>query len=190
MMNDKIDLRIVKTYAKLTTALEDMMSEISFDDITVFDLCEKAGVRRATFYKHFKDKYDFLKSVTAKVINDMNNSVVSSNFDPSSPVDYFTKFVNEVVVYFENRPKILSNILSSNTFPILYDIIINCTHSALFEILTNAKKYGAPFTNDISFMANFINGGIANILLNWFKNHDVSKEVLSLRVGEIIAKLF
>lgn len=189
-MNDKIDLRIVKTYAKLTTALSDMMGEISFDDITVFDLCEKAGVRRATFYKHFKDKYDFLKCVTTKIINDMNTSVIASNFDPSSSVDYFTRFVNEIITYFEARPSILSNILSSNTFPLLYDIITTCTHSALFETLIKAKQNGARITNDISFMANFINGGIANILLNWFKTPDVSKDLLLLRIGEIIAKLF
>lgn len=48
-MEKKTDLRVIKTCNKLGFALRDMLTERSFDDITVFDLCEKAGVRRATF---------------------------------------------------------------------------------------------------------------------------------------------
>ena len=189
-MNDKIDLRIVKTYSKLKDALSEMMQDKPFDDITVFDLCEKAGVRRATFYKHFKDKYDFLKSTTATIINDIATLLSYADYNLLSPVDYFTRFVNEIIVYFEDRPHILANILNSNVFPILFDIIIGCTHSALLENLYDAKKVGVNITTDITFTADFINGGIANILLEWFKSPTVTKELLLSRINELLAKIF
>lgn len=189
-MNGKVDLRIVKTHSKLTAALSEMMNEMAFDDVTVFDLCEKANVRRATFYKHFKDKYDFLKGVTTKIISDIELSLVSDEYSLLSPVNYFTHFVDGVIVYFEARPVILKNLLNSNTFPIMFDIITSCTHSALVDRLNDAKRDGANLTTDVLFTANFINGGIANILLEWFREHKLDKEVLLMRISEVLAKIF
>ena len=189
-MNEKVDLRIIKTHAKLKDALAQMMNVVSFDDITVFDLCERAGVRRATFYKHFKDKYDFLRSVIASVINDISSALFSNEHNLLSPVDYFTNFVNEILEYFNNRPVILANLLGSNTFPIIFDIITSCTQSSLVNDLSNAKQYGVGVTTDILFTANFINGGISKILLEWFKNPTISKEELTEKVAEILAKFF
>lgn len=188
-MNDKIDLRIVKTQKKLTDALFSMMSEMPFDDITVFDLCERANIRRATFYKHYNDKYDFFKGVTLRLIENFANTLIS-NDDTFTPSNYFTRFVNEVFVYFEKRPVILSNLLESNTFPVMYDIITSCTHSALVERLTELKKSGMYITTDITFTANFINGGIAKIMLDWFKSPIVPKEILLAKIDEIMAKIF
>ena len=59
-MAKKEDLRIIKTKAALTNAFYAMLEEMSLEEITVNDLCEKAEVRRATFYKHFNDKNDFI----------------------------------------------------------------------------------------------------------------------------------
>lgn len=57
----KLDSRIRRTYANLTKALYELLQEKSFDNITVSQICEEAGVHRATFYKHFIDKYAFLR---------------------------------------------------------------------------------------------------------------------------------
>ena len=50
---DKEDLRVIRTRKLLSTALFDLMAEKDFSQITVNDICEKAMVRRATFYNHF-----------------------------------------------------------------------------------------------------------------------------------------
>ena len=189
-MNSKVDLRIIKTHSKLKAALAEMMNDVPFDEITVFDLCEKAGVRRATFYKHFKDKYDFLRAITVIVIDDISSSLFSSEHNLLSPVDYFTNFVNEILEYFNHRPNILANLRSSNTFPIIFDIITSCTQTSLVQDLLSAKQYGASVTTDIIFTANFINGGISKLLLEWFKNPTISKKELTERIAEILAKFF
>ena len=46
-----------KTRSALTSALYDLLCPKSFDDITVTELCEKAVIRKATFYKHFSVIY-------------------------------------------------------------------------------------------------------------------------------------
>lgn len=57
----KLDSRIRRTYSNLNKALYELLLENSFDSLTVSQICEKAGVHRATFYKHFVDKYAFLR---------------------------------------------------------------------------------------------------------------------------------
>ena len=59
-MEQKTDLRIQKTYRALTLAFFQMLGEMRFEDIRVSELCERAMIRKSTFYKHFGDKYELL----------------------------------------------------------------------------------------------------------------------------------
>ena len=59
----KTDARIIHTRRSLRCALLGLLQEKSVDDITVKEVCEKADVSRATFYKHYKDCYDLLKQM-------------------------------------------------------------------------------------------------------------------------------
>lgn len=39
-------------------AAERLLSHMSFEDMTVSDICQAAGISRPTFYRYFRDKYD------------------------------------------------------------------------------------------------------------------------------------
>ena len=70
-MEVKLDLRIYKTYKALHEAFTEILEHKSFEDLTVNELCDKAMIRRATFYKHFADK--FVRS-HKKILDRMKNS--------------------------------------------------------------------------------------------------------------------
>ncbi|HEY6455517.1 MAG TPA: TetR/AcrR family transcriptional regulator [Steroidobacteraceae bacterium] len=55
---DSDDLRAVRTRGEIASALIGLTLEKGFDEISVQEICEKAGVGRSTFYAHFKDKDD------------------------------------------------------------------------------------------------------------------------------------
>lgn len=60
MTEKKLDLRVAKTYDALFAAFRELLQEKPFEQISVTELCDRARTRRATFYKHFGDKYEFL----------------------------------------------------------------------------------------------------------------------------------
>jgi len=58
----KTDRRILRTRDTLGDALVALMHEKSFDDITVQEVLDRAGVGRSTFYVHYRDKEDLFLS--------------------------------------------------------------------------------------------------------------------------------
>jgi AcrR family transcriptional regulator len=58
----KTDRRILRTRDTLGDALVELMHEKSFDEITVQDVLDRAGVGRSTFYEHYRDKNDLFLS--------------------------------------------------------------------------------------------------------------------------------
>ncbi|HTP02427.1 MAG TPA: TetR/AcrR family transcriptional regulator [Anaerolineales bacterium] len=75
---EKLDPRVRRTRSLLEQAFFDLVQEKGFQDVTVQDITERAGVNRATFYAHFPDKYalldhnirqGFLKEIDKRMLN-------------------------------------------------------------------------------------------------------------------------
>lgn len=70
--DSKTDIREIRTKRMLLDAFEELNQEKSIEDMTVSELCDKSTVRRATFYRHFEDKYAFyeyyLSTLTEKLL--------------------------------------------------------------------------------------------------------------------------
>ena len=58
----KVDRRIRRTRDTLGDALVALMQEKSFEEITVQEVLDRAGVGRSTFYAHYRDKEDLFLS--------------------------------------------------------------------------------------------------------------------------------
>jgi AcrR family transcriptional regulator len=58
----KTDKRIRRTRDTLGDALVELIREKPFDDITVQEILDRAGVGRSTFYTHYRDKDDLFLS--------------------------------------------------------------------------------------------------------------------------------
>lgn len=57
LTGERIDPRTRRTRQLLLDAFGQLLTEKSFEDITVQDVTDRATVNRATFYAHFEDKY-------------------------------------------------------------------------------------------------------------------------------------
>jgi len=61
-LRKKEDQRVRRTRDRLGDALVELLVKIPFDDITVQDVLDRAGVSRSTFYTHYRDKNDLFLS--------------------------------------------------------------------------------------------------------------------------------
>ncbi len=68
------DLRIRRTHKFLQEATIELIAEKGFDAITVGDIAERAMINRATFYRHYQDKYDLV----AKIFEETANQLVEN----------------------------------------------------------------------------------------------------------------
>ena len=57
---EKFDPRVKRTRSLILRAFEQLLAEKGFESISVQDVTDKAEINRATFYKHFVDKYALL----------------------------------------------------------------------------------------------------------------------------------
>ena len=57
----KMTIGASRTLFSLQQAMQSLLSEKSFEEIAVGELCENAMLPRATFYNYFEDKYDLLE---------------------------------------------------------------------------------------------------------------------------------
>lgn len=112
-MEKKLDLRVQKTRSALTSALYDLLYRKSLDDITVTELCKKAVIRKATFYKHFGDKTELLIYMIQKMqrLSEEQNAI---GYDPAVPSSYYTGVFRYLMDFIDSNEKFIVSILKSN----------------------------------------------------------------------------
>lgn len=71
----EIDPRIARSTHALGRALVELLQERDFADITVQSILDRAGVGRATFYAHYRNKEDVLHSAYERVFVRMEQEV-------------------------------------------------------------------------------------------------------------------
>ena len=70
------DLRVQRTHKLILEALLDLTVQKGFANVTVRDITQKAGINRATFYRHYQDKFDLLDRYTRAVYQLLDTSEV------------------------------------------------------------------------------------------------------------------
>ena len=74
-----VDRRILRTQETLKKAVIELMSEKSFDDITIQDISDRANVSRGTIYLHYMDKYDLLDKLMETHISELREICESTS---------------------------------------------------------------------------------------------------------------
>ena len=59
-MQKKEDRRVTMTRRMLKEALTEMLRETDIYHVSIRELCQRADINRTTFYKYYRDKYDYL----------------------------------------------------------------------------------------------------------------------------------
>ena len=165
----KEDLRVQKTKAALFHAFYELLAEKSYESITINELCEKALVRRATFYKHYRDKQDFLIGLINRFRENFR-VMISEEGECVSLANYFSKYISSTIKHIVSHPAIVKNILTSQMRDPFINVVIQLNFKDAVEQINREVAVGRSPSVSTEVAASMIVGGSSLLVVQWFEN--------------------
>lgn len=156
------DLRTERTLSNLKKAFLDLLEQQRFEQITVQQLCQNAQIRRATFYSHFADKYEFLSFY----IHETRDEFISQIKEES--VSRYDQLFHEMIAFLEARPQLVKNLKNSQLLPTMMQIFTDEVQETAERFLH--EKLPSEDETIIKMKASFYAGGILQLLQLWMEN--------------------
>ncbi len=180
-----MDRRVQYTKHVIEDTFLSLLEQKDISSITVTEICEKADVNRATFYRYYIDIYDLRQ----KILDNFVNEIKASNpmlYLPDYTVYNFTKEILEI--FFENKK--LVKILFDTNNSIFF---INEALEVAYEKCS--KKWFSSFPEidevEIEYAAVYVFNGALGVINYWIKNNfdesieDVSRYIEKLTIDGV-----
>ena len=140
--------------------------EKHFEQITINELCERAKIRRATFYKHYTDKLNFLACFTRSLRDSFDLNFWSTE-KPENTADYYVEYVKKAIEYLDNNSELVDNILKSDLFPTMMTIITEQNYRDTKQRLEKSVAAGMKLHASVETSAAMFTGGVATSIYIW-----------------------
>lgn len=184
-MVQKTDLRIIKTRKVLTEAFWLILSEKKFEDITVNELCDKAMVRRATFYKHFADKADFFAFLIRTKQSEFD-AQIQHPADSANPQTLYIEIFKHSLDFLNSNKKLVQSVLESNMLPTIMDILSRQITLDITRKLKEEFERGVPLPASPRVMAQFFTGALVYTMMWWVTQKKVSEAELMKELTSLL----
>ena len=183
-MEKKIDLRLQKTYQSLHAAFTELLEEKRFEELTVGELCDRAAIRRTTFYKHFADKYDYFAFYLQEMMSTLQHHL-PRDIAPSAA---FVHMCRELLDFLHVHSRMVSNIRGSSMFPLLLDILLDQFTRDITELLRRLHPEIVREPGRLEGIAAFYVGGMVSCYARLIREDSAVDEALFLKLVEQATK--
>ena len=158
----------------------------NFEDITINEICQTANIRRATFYKHFSDKYAFLKFFVGSLRQDFDRKLKQRGRSQS----YYVEYIRGIVDFLIENERMIKNVLNSEVLLALVEVIKEKNYEDTCEKLTESKAEGLALHASIEVTAAMMTGAVAETILWWYRSDKkLPKEVLIEQISALIERM-
>ena len=168
----KEDARIIKTKAALTTTFFEMLTTMEIGDVTINALCERADIRRATFYKHFCDKNDFIVFLIKDIRSRFDTEIWKSDLNTSITKEYYLQYAKAIIKYLLDRETAIKKIINSPVRSAFFDIFLHENYEDTRRRLEASEKSGMKLISTPDVVASMLVGGIAHCIIIWFDSNN------------------
>lgn len=173
------DLRVLRTHTLLLRALSDLLQEMSFDEIRVKDLCQRAMVHRSTFYAHFEDKVHLL---TFGILELMEVFIPLS---PTTTLDDYQRSMCRVFKHFQ-RNRQMYTLLFLDLRNTSTKVLFRQKYTQAYENLMLQHFPSIPREDLILYSRHFI-GGLLSVVDWWLETGTkISADQLAARFVRLI----
>ncbi len=175
------NLRKNKTNTLLKKALIELLTEKSFEEIKLTEICERAMVHKTTFYHHFEDKYDLLNST----IQDFQEIILNSMEKSNDLISYYMNMAKSFIKIIKENPEFYRAVLMSDRNSI-------CTEMA-YQILINdveKKLESLQEESHIHYIAIFYASAVLSVISEWVLTgmKETEEEIMSI-IESHVAKI-
>ena len=153
MTNDE-NIRLTRSY--ITQALFSLMKENEYGSISISDIAKKAGVSRATFYRHFDTKDQIVKEYFVSETNTFLKSVTGK---PESKDDFY-EILFTAFSQLKQQKKIFQRLMDAHMEEIYLDY--------LNDMLKVNQSMNRP--DSFTYLSECIAGSLYNLSLAWVRN--------------------
>lgn len=170
----KEDARVYRTKRDLADALEALLNERNFDDLSVKDITDQALISKNTFYNNFQDKNELLQFVFTryllKIKERINPLLKSYKPYPLRKREFFKKVIKEIVDFFlDDMPLPMGKMAKNDISGTFFRDFSIFTRQAM-EHMVAEYPFLLGKTLDEVVLINFYSGGIANLIYYAYRN--------------------
>lgn len=185
-----MDLRIKKTYRALFDAFTELLEEHRFEDLTVAMLCDRALIRRTTFYKHFRDKNDYFAFYIDELMTGLpQNRTDAADAESLGDVqalrhEVFDDAMNMILAH----EQLMDNILASSMSGMLTGMICDRIARSVRERVMSSLAEDALAPVSLETTSEFVAGGIIRLFTIWWESgHDLERRP---EIADVVDALF
>ena len=167
---NKSEAKFHNTAVKMDEALIYLLEKKNFNDISIMEICAKAGVNRSTFYVHYENTYDLLEETRNKLMNDF-----FTEFSGVSAVENWREktadeliFISPQILipylrFLKKNQRIFKVYSGSGAFSTeaMDDKLIDDIFVPIYE------KNGIKDKNVVVYMSKYFLSGISAIITEW-----------------------
>ncbi|MHC5552155.1 TetR/AcrR family transcriptional regulator [Carnobacterium maltaromaticum] len=165
MKKNITDPRVIRTRNLIIDALIKLSKQKQFENITIKDITSEATINRATFYYHFKDKYDLLEyTLKYRIMANVLNQLVETN-------DITTDSITEI---FLSITEFLNSLLAQcpPSYVSLQELIETSLKKELQELFYTILKHkfeqaNADFKDKLKTLSTLLTWAIYGIVTDW-----------------------
>lgn len=183
-MNNKKDLRIIKTQKCLYDALVNLMKDRPFEEIKVSNICNEAMINRSTFYAHYNDKYELLADYI-KDLKELLTKELDKNKNISNTKEYYLEMIRLLLNHIEDRKNTYIEIMINNKNSITMDIFYDVINADITKRIKNDGANKGKIPSEI--IAKFYIGAVFNVSTEWLKkDRKYTREDLLMYLDRLI----
>lgn len=182
----KVDRRIIKSQEAIKKALNELMIEKKFDQITIQEISDRANVSRRTIYLHYIDKFDLLDKLMEEHIYELRKlcELAANN----------TVYYDAVLLwfeYFESHYLFFSTMLANQGGPFFRSRFLEFVLQELknVENLTEGSSLGLSDGDSEDVIIQFFGAAIVGVVEWWFKKgKPCPPHYMAQRVGALLER--
>lgn len=114
MEKKALNRSVRKTRRKLQTSLTQLMQQKPFQEISVRELAEQADINRGTFYLHYHDVNEMVRSIEKELLQSLRDIIHAHTDSTQEPKQRMHAILTDLYQFLEENSEICAALLSPN----------------------------------------------------------------------------